>query len=585
MHSLFSGKKGSEMGFREHMISIFGHGGDQLEVCQKIERVFCEEFSFDHVTVVLRQGNDLFQLLTDETTKFVSEDNPILGHLRRSKIDVSVISSDAHDDEAMRQYFVEEKISAVLPLVFDSLLFGWVALHDKEEGTILPRKTLDLLQEHLPMIMFGFRGLWLDQSLVGHIDELETLNRISHTMNSSLNVRETLDAVMDAVMDFSRADRTLMYLLDEEEKHFIPTLGRGLSEDVQLNFQIEIEKSIFHHIVLEREPLVVKDVLKDRRVNQEYAKKVHTKSFVIVPMISKEKVIGIIGVDNLYSDRPIDEINVALLVTLANHAAIALSNSQLYEKTQHFNEELQKQVHEATDHLHQLLDMKSHFLSVASHQLRTPTTVVKGLLSMIVEDPEMDIDEMRKMLEQAYASTNRLERIIAELLTATELDDVAIKPFLEEFFVHEFVESLVNQLQPLAMQKKLNLRIDLPDEIIRLHTDKFKLQEALSNLVDNAIRYTEKGTVTVTVELSEEEVRFHVQDTGIGLSDADHGVIFDKFSRGERAHEIEPNGTGLGLFITKKIVEILNGELHVKSQGAGEGSLFSIHIPQKSIKI
>ncbi|MFC1598308.1 ATP-binding protein [Patescibacteria group bacterium] len=420
----------------------------------------------------------------------------------------------------------------------------------------------------------------VEEKLTRRIEELMVVHQISHTMNSSLNVKETLESVMDAVIDLTHADRALMYLRDEDSDNFAPRISRGKTEDIELDFTVETSKSIFKHIVKSREPMIVDDIAADKRVNQDYAAKVKTKGFVLVPMISKERVIGIIGLDNLVSQRPLSEINLDLLVTLANHAAIALTNNRLFEKTQRFNDELQVKVKEATEHLEQLLEMKSHFLTVASHQLRTPTTIVKGLLSMVVEDPDMPAEQKMEYIEQAYTSMNRLEGIISDLLTATELEDASAELLAEETQLAVMLNELVQNLEPLAKERGIKLEIHIPKKDPGLIiTDRSKLYEAISNLVDNAIRYTEKGKVKVKLETTAEHAKFSITDTGIGLAQKEHEAIFEKFHRGDDALEIEPNGTGLGLFITKRVIDLLNGEIAVESKGKGKGTTFVVHVP------
>ncbi|MBU0496532.1 MAG: GAF domain-containing sensor histidine kinase, partial [Candidatus Thermoplasmatota archaeon] len=349
--------------------------------------------------------------------------------------------------------------------------------------------------------------------------------------------------------------------------------------DINLDFVIDPRKSIFDTLLNTREPLVVEDSKNDERVNQKYAAFVKTKSFVLIPIVSKEEVIGIIGVDNLFSKRSVNEINVDLLVTLANHAAIAISNSRLFESTQLFNEKLQEEVRLATEHLEKLLDMKSHFLQVASHQLRTPTTILRGLLSMILEDPEMKDEEKHKNMGQAYTVVNRLDRIIAELLSATELEDTIDRPIIEKVNLLELIQQIVNELKPLAYDRKNKLIVHIPESVDEVYSNPFKLKEAISNLVDNALRYTQKGTVTISVEDNGAEISVHVIDTGVGLTEEDKKIIFDKFSRGLKISQVEPNGTGLGLFIVQRIAEMLDGKIECLSEGEGKGSEFILIFP------
>ncbi|PIW37421.1 MAG: hypothetical protein COW24_00270 [Candidatus Kerfeldbacteria bacterium CG15_BIG_FIL_POST_REV_8_21_14_020_45_12] len=567
----------------DRLVSTFGQeGGEANSVSSAVAKHLADFAQLPRTSISFIRSGDVYEVVGSDLDIVNSKDSSVARYVKECATNGGLLYPLPDSPANFTKEVASEQLIAILPLVFENQLLGWVSFHHPDVAYRLPRRVLHALNLVRPLLALGFRALWTDRVLVERINELETLSRIGRTMNSSLNVKETLETVMDAVIQFSGADRALMYLLDESEKFFIPNLGRGMDTDISLDFQVEVEKSIFRHILLEREPLVVVDALNDDRVNKDYANAVKTRSFVAVPMITKERVIGIIGVDNYDTDRPIDEIDVDFLLTLANQAAIAMSNSQLYERLENFNEILQKRVHEATEHLHQLLDMKSHFLNVASHQLRTPTTIVKGLLSMLEEDPDMPVPEQRKMIDQAFASANRLERIISELLTATELDDASLAPFDEEVHAADLVSEIVQQLGPLAEKRGVALTLEEVDQAVDyvFTTDRFKLSEAIANLIDNAIRYTNSGGVIVTIEVKDNQIVFHVKDSGIGLTEEDKKMIFEKFHRGKRAYEIEPNGTGLGLFIVQRIVEILGGKIEVQSKGPNQGSKFSIGVPR-----
>lgn len=557
---------------QQQCMSVFVDQGDFFAVCGDIKRILQRGFNVNAVELVLKVDGQYQQIERTEMVPRLPGD-PMLRYWKEHPEEH--ISHSVGDTE---QGISSEMVYA-FPLSVERRFIGWIAFyhtHVRYRFFLDDRRFFDHLQ---PLLSVAFQRLRIERKLEHRIDELMTLNRISQTMNSSLHSTETLESIMDAVIDLTGVDRALMYLSDEEGKFFTPVLGRGLTDDVRLDFTVEVSNSIFRHMISTREPLVVEDVANDPRINQEYAAFVKTTSFVAVPIVYKEKVIGILGVDNRKSQRSVKDIHLDTLVALANHAATALANSRMFERMQQFNSELQQKVEEATNHLKQLIDVKSHFLTVASHQLRTPTTIVRGLLSMLVEDPDMPQKEQRKFVAQAFTSMNRLERIISELLSATELEDHTVQAYVEEIDPVEFVHGVVNNLEPLARERKINLKTEFAVQAKRFTSDRFKLQEALSNLVDNAIRYTKKGSVEVHTIYNDNHIEFCVRDTGIGLTPEDRKIIFEKFRRGDHGIAVEPNGSGLGLYIVKRILEILHGEIIVESSGRNRGSTFRISIP------
>lgn len=555
--------------------SLFLEESDIFQAVKKLRNILQTQSKIEAVEFVLKADKQ-YRQISDSHDSPLAADDPFVQNLVNQPLDIEMLGWQPNYQD------FKPDLIYLIPLIFKNDLYGWITFHHSDSEHRLSERLQTKLQSASQTLTVGLRHLYSDYLLRERIEELTVVNIISKTMNSSLNVKETLESVMDAVITYTHPDRALMYLRDEDRGHFVPTIGRGITAEALSRFEVETEDTIFQHAILNREPLVVEDIDSDPRVKKELAKKVKTKAFAVVPIISKEQVIGIITVDNFQSGRPLSEIDIDLLVTLANHAAIALSNSRLFEKTQRFNEELQERIKEATAHLERLLEMKSHFITVASHQLRTPLTVVKGMLSMLVEEDDIPEADQKKMLTHAYSSTNRLERIVSELLTAAELEDTKMRLQYEEVEPDSLIEQILTEVRPLALKKGVALEKQLDnDTTSAINTDRHRLYEALANLVDNAVRYTADGKVTVVLEQRNGQIHFHVADTGIGLEPHEHDEIFEKFHRGEQALEHEPNGSGLGLFITKQIIENLEGEIIVHSEGRGKGTTFMVILPSK----
>ena len=233
--------------------------------------------------------------------------------------------------------------------------------------------------------------------------------------------------------------------------------------------------------------------------------------------------------------------------------------------------------------LKKLDDAKSEFISIASHQLRTPLTAVKGYVSMILENSYGDVPhDMNQPLKNVYASNERLIGLVNEILNISKIEAGKMEMNLENTSLEEMILDVINELRIKADAKKLYLTYIKPTVPIPLVTlDKTKIRQIVMNLIDNSIKYTEKGGTTVRLSKLDSKVRVEISDTGIGLEKDDILKLFESFSRVKAASRTRAEGTGLGLYIARKYVEMHQGRIWVESKGKGKGSVFYIELPIK----
>jgi len=226
---------------------------------------------------------------------------------------------------------------------------------------------------------------------------------------------------------------------------------------------------------------------------------------------------------------------------------------------------------------------KSEFISIASHQLRTPLTAIKGYISMFMEGSYGKLSEKQtKPLENVYQSNERLIRLVNDLLSVSRIESGKIKIETEEASIEDLVSSVVEELKPTTGEKGINLifeksKIALP----KISVDKFKLRQVIMNLIDNAIRYTNKGEIKASVKKSDFKIIISVADTGEGMTKEEIGNLFESFSRGKAGTRFWTEGAGLGLYIAKKFTDMHNGKIWAESKGVGKGSTFHIELPIK----
>lgn len=276
-----------------------------------------------------------------------------------------------------------------------------------------------------------------------------------------------------------------------------------------------------------------------------------------------------------------------VLEIVANSLVIAIQNALRFEEIQQFNLTLQERVERATkqlkranDKLVTLNDTKDDFISMASHQLRTPLTAVKGNISMVLDgDYGKVTKQLKDPLRQAFNSSERMVGLIADLLNVSRLrtGKFAIQPVSSN--LDAVVQSELDQLMETARSRDLKLTYDQPKGFPTLMLDEIKIRQVIMNFIDNAIYYTPPGgQITVTLKHSSKAIEFAVKDSGIGVPRDLQHHLFTKFYRASNAQKMRPDGTGIGLFMAKKVIVASGGSVVFKSV-EGKGSTFGFTIP------
>ncbi|MFM1654247.1 two-component system histidine kinase PnpS [Brevibacillus sp. B_LB10_24] len=236
-------------------------------------------------------------------------------------------------------------------------------------------------------------------------------------------------------------------------------------------------------------------------------------------------------------------------------------------------------LHDITE-IRRLEKMRSEFVANVSHELRTPVTSIKGFTETLLDGALQDEETCRQFLQIIADESERLFRLITEILDLSRIEQKKITLQLVEVNVFKLIHETAKIVQEQVSRKHLNLILP-PEQAITLTTDKDCLRQILLNLMSNAIAYTpEGGTITWSVEQADNQVQIRVTDTGIGIPEKDLGRVFERFYRVEKARSRDTGGTGLGLAIVKHLVESLHGTITVESK-EGVGSTFRVTLPRE----
>lgn len=243
---------------------------------------------------------------------------------------------------------------------------------------------------------------------------------------------------------------------------------------------------------------------------------------------------------------------------------------------------LSSKLQKANEHLKELDKLKSDFVSIASHQLRSPLTVIKGYSSMMLEGSMGGLSEKAKhAVDRMYKSSERLINFVNELLDVSRIERGKMQYNFERADICEVVESVVDEFQQIVRTKNgLKLEFIKPDRPIPdLSLDKIKIRQVIVNLIDNAIKYTPRGKIEVSILKQQKSVEVRVLDTGIGMERGDINKLFDQFVRGDGVVKISGTGSGLGLYVAREMARGHKGDVTVISSGKGEGSTFILSLP------
>lgn len=283
--------------------------------------------------------------------------------------------------------------------------------------------------------------------------------------------------------------------------------------------------------------------------------------------------------------------DVRILDTIADELAIAIQNALAVQEVRELNASLQQRINDATKELRasnrqlqQLDEAKDEFVSMASHQLRTPLTSVKGYIDMVLQGDAGKITPMqRQLLSEAFASSERMVHLINDFLNVSRLQTGKFMLDRRPIDLAKVIGQEVDSLRTTASARNLTLEYRPSSRLPILYLDEDKLRQVVMNFLDNAIYYSrEHSTIKVYLKSEDGDVMLEVRDTGIGVPKAEQAHLFTKFFRATNARKQRPDGTGVGLYLAKRVVTDHGGSI-VFSSTEGEGSVFGFRLPIKRL--
>ncbi len=399
--------------------------------------------------------------------------------------------------------------------------------------------------------------------------ELETVAQVSTAASTILDV----DALLQAVVDLAKSSFNLyhahIYLMHESNTRLVLKAGAGnigrlmTLEGREINIYAD---SLVARAARTREGVIADNV----RKTIDYLPHPllpHTQSELAVPMIVGEKLVGIL---DLQSDRAdfFSEDDLKTQKTLASQIAVAIENAQQYAEQVQTSEKLRE------------VDLlKSEFLASMSHELRTPLNSIIGFADVLLEGLDGELNErMEEDVQLIRNSGDHLRNLIGDILDMSKIESGRMELRYEEIDLPQMANDIMAMATPLAQEKKLLLHLDIDEAVHTITADRTRLRQVLWNIMGNAIKFTEEGSVTLIMQNETDRLLVAIRDTGIGIKEEHAPIVFEQFRQVDGSLNRAAGGTGLGMPITKKLVDLHGGEIWIESV-YGQGSTFFFTIP------
>jgi signal transduction histidine kinase len=301
--------------------------------------------------------------------------------------------------------------------------------------------------------------------------------------------------------------------------------------------------------------------------DQNIQGKAGIKSVFAYPLIVRDQLIGSMVIALNTEEQNISEYTKDLLDRLVQVIGIAMDNASLYNDLQNANNKLKE-----------LDKLKDEFVYLASHELRTPMTAIKSYLWLALKGDAGVLNDTQKLyIDRAYVSTNRLIKLVNDMLNISRIESGRITIEVQKVDIYELVQEVVAEVKPRAVELGINILVSPHSPLAPVLADPDKIKEVLINLIGNSLKFTPKdGKITVSFEESNGMVEVGVSDTGAGIALENIPKLFQKFSMISESYSNNKNasGTGLGLYISRSIIELHHGKIWATSDGIGKGSQF-----------
>jgi signal transduction histidine kinase len=464
------------------------------------------------------------------------------------------------------------------PVLLEGKVSGVLHLQTHEDQRRLTRWEEEALEVLAQQLAVALRNVRLFEETEKRARRLELLNRSIDQMNQKLFEPELLDIMATALTGDLGFAASQVWLLEPSDGALWRRAGHHTTRTPPpVPGRVERGMGEIGQVAELRVPIVTNDPANHRQLAlNPWMSEEGIQAFAGFPMVVGDQLLGVLAI---YHRRALDRNTIELLTLFAQHAATAIQEAHLF----HLATEQTARLGAVNAELQRANQHKAEFLANMSHELRTPLNSILGFSQLLLEgDGGILTRDQRQDVDIIAQNGQHLLVLINDLLDISKLEAGKAQLHRGEVDVEPLISECVESVRSLAKTKKLELSATVSAEVGRVFADGPKLKQVLLNLLGNAIKFTETGSVRVTAERQGAELRISVRDTGIGVPPEDAERIFESFQQGKSGISGKYQGTGLGLAISRQLVEMHGGRIWVKST-PGQGSTFTFTIPQRAV--
>ena len=410
------------------------------------------------------------------------------------------------------------------------------------------------------------------RELARSVDELEGLRHVGEAVSSSLDLNEVLSTIVTHAVQLSRTEGGSIFEFIDEEEMFEIRTAFGTSGELLAELRatrVGLHETLVGRAALTRTPMAVADIA-DVPPDAHLTKLARAgwRSLLAVPLMREDRILGALVVRRR-SPGEFPQSTIELVETFASQSALAIQNARLFQELALKTNELEV----ASRH-------KSEFLASMSHELRTPLNAVIGFSEVLLDRLFGDLNEKQEeYLEDIRGSGRHLLDLINDILDLSKVEAGKMQLELARTSLREALEHGVAMVSERAARQGLSLSLDVNDDVEDVVADSLRIKQVILNLLTNAVKFTPSGgSIEASAARVGDEIHVTVKDSGIGIAESDYERIFETFHQGRRDGSASTEGTGLGLTLSKRIVELHGGRLWVESR-PGHGSTFTFSIP------
>jgi signal transduction histidine kinase len=468
-----------------------------------------------------------------------------------------------------------------VPMLKDGSLVGAISIY-RQECCPFSDKQIELVKNFAAQAVIAIENARLLNELRLRTDDLS--EALEHQTATGEILSSISDSITDAKPVFDAIVRNLRRLFDTRFA-MVQVLKDGIVylvaagdeaefETLRQQFPRPLDESTGSgHAMVSKRVVQFAPALTDPATppaTRQFARELGFNSVIFAPMLREDKVIGVIGTAR-HSAEPFDDKQVTLIKTFADQAVIAIENVRLFDEIQ----DKSRQLAEASQH-------KSQFLANMSHELRTPLNAIIGVSEMLREDAEA-LKQDTEPLDRVLGAGRHLLALINDILDLSKIEAGRMELALSSFALAPLIADVTKTIEPLAAKNSNKVAVQCHPGIGTMQADQMRLRQALLNLMSNANKFTDRGTISIDVQQGQENgrdwIRIAVADTGIGMTPEQMGKLFQEFSQASSTTASKYGGTGLGLVISKRFCQMMGGDIAVESEPR-RGSTFTIRLPR-----